>query len=50
MNAVSLEIRESLDQLESYWDDSVGNPIIMKLNPKNHVANIEQETLQRLIS
>lgn len=33
MNAISLEIRESLDQLKSYWDDSVGNPIIMKLNP-----------------
>ena len=33
MNAVSLEIRESLDQIKSYWSDSVGNPIIMKLNP-----------------
>lgn len=33
MNAVSLEIRESLDQIKSYWDDAVGNPIIMKLNP-----------------
>ncbi len=33
MNAVSLEIRESLDQIKSFWDDSVGNPIIMKLNP-----------------
>lgn len=33
MNAVSLEIRETLDQIESYWDDSVGSPIIMKLNP-----------------
>ncbi len=33
MNAVSLEIRESLDQIKAYWDDSVGNPIIMKLNP-----------------
>ncbi len=33
MNAVSLEIRESLDQIKSYWDDSIGNPIIMKLNP-----------------
>lgn len=33
MNAVSLEIRENLDQVKSYWDDSVGNPIIMKLNP-----------------
>ena len=33
MNAVSLEIRESLDQITSYWDDIIGNPIIMKLNP-----------------
>ena len=33
MNAVSLEIRESLDQIKSYWDDSVGNPIIIKMNP-----------------
>lgn len=33
MNAASLEIRENLDQLKSYWDDAVGNPIIMKLNP-----------------
>lgn len=33
MDSVSLDIRESLDQLESYWDDSVGSPVIMKLNP-----------------
>ena len=33
MNAASLEIRENLDQIRSYWDDSVGNPIIMKMNP-----------------
>ena len=33
MDSVSLEIRESLDQIASYWDDSVGSPIIMKLNP-----------------
>lgn len=33
MNAASLEIRETLDQIKSYWSDSVGNPIIMKLNP-----------------
>ena len=33
MDSVSLEIRESLDQIKSYWDDTVGNPIIMKLNP-----------------
>ncbi|MCM1261312.1 MAG: efflux RND transporter permease subunit, partial [Butyrivibrio sp.] len=33
MNGASLEIRENLDQIKGYWDDSVGNPIIMKLNP-----------------
>lgn len=33
MNAASLEIRENLDQIKSYWDDSIGSPIIMKLNP-----------------
>lgn len=33
MNAASLEIRENLDQIKSYWDDSIGNPIIMKINP-----------------
>lgn len=33
MNAVSLEIRESLDRIKSYWGDSVGNPVIMKMNP-----------------
>lgn len=33
MNSVSLEIRENLDQITSYWDDSIGNPIIMKMNP-----------------
>lgn len=33
MDSASLEIRESLDQLKSYWDESIGNPVIMKLNP-----------------
>lgn len=33
MNAVSLEIRESLDQIKAFWDDSVGNPIMIKMNP-----------------
>lgn len=34
MNAVSLEIREKLDQIKGFWDDSVGNPMMMKLNPE----------------
>ena len=33
MDSISLEIREKLDQVKAYWDDSVGNPMIMKLNP-----------------
>lgn len=33
MDSVSLEIREMLDQISGYWDDSIGSPIIMKLNP-----------------
>ena len=33
MDSISLEIREKLDQIKSYWDDSIGSPIIMKLNP-----------------
>lgn len=32
MDSVSLEMRENLDQIESYWDDSIGSPIIMNSN------------------
>ncbi len=46
MDSVSLEMRENLDQIKSYWTDSVGNPIIMKLNPDMlpvMVAAVEQD-------
>ena len=33
MDSVTLEMRENLDQMKGYWDESVGNPMIMKLNP-----------------
>ncbi|MDO4312856.1 MAG: efflux RND transporter permease subunit, partial [Eubacteriales bacterium] len=33
MDSVTIEMRESLDQIKSYWPDGVGNPMIMKLNP-----------------
>ncbi|MBP5280993.1 MAG: efflux RND transporter permease subunit [Lachnospiraceae bacterium] len=33
MDTISLEIREKLDQIKAYWDDTVGNPMIIKLNP-----------------
>lgn len=33
MDSVTVEIREKLDQISGYWDDTVGKPMIMKLNP-----------------
>lgn len=33
MDSVTIEMRESLDQIAGYFPDSVGNPIIMKINP-----------------
>lgn len=33
MDSVTVEMRESLDQIKGYWPDAVGNPIIMKINP-----------------
>lgn len=33
MDSVVIEIQQSLDQISGYWDDSVGTPMIMKINP-----------------
>ena len=33
MDSVTVDMREKLDQIEGAWSDSVGSPIIMKLNP-----------------
>lgn len=33
MDSVTIEMRESLDQIKSFWPETVGNPMIMKLNP-----------------
>lgn len=33
MDSVTIEMRESLDQISGYWPDTIGNPMIMKLNP-----------------
>ncbi len=33
MDSVTIEMRESLDQIQGFWPESVSNPIIMKLNP-----------------
>lgn len=33
MDTATIDMRESLDQISGFFDDTVGNPIIMKLNP-----------------
>ena len=33
MDSVTIEMRERLDQIEGFWPDEVGSPLIMKLNP-----------------
>lgn len=33
MDSVVIEIQQSLDQVSGQWDDSIGTPIIMKVNP-----------------
>lgn len=33
MDSVTIEMRESLDQISGFWPDEVANPIIMKMNP-----------------
>ncbi|MCP1102829.1 multidrug efflux pump subunit AcrB [Aequitasia blattaphilus] len=33
MDAASVEMRESLDQIYGYWPEGIGNPMILKLNP-----------------
>lgn len=33
MDSITIDIRESLDMIEGAWSDSVGSPVIMKLNP-----------------
>ncbi len=51
MDSVTVEMRESLDQISSYWPDTVGNPIIMKLNPDMMpimIAAIEVEGMDSL--
>lgn len=48
MDSVSLEMRENLDRIRSYWDDGVGNPVIMKLNPEMMpvmIAAVEKDDL-----
>lgn len=33
MDSITIEMRENLDQIRGFWPETVGNPLIMKLNP-----------------
>lgn len=33
MNTATIDMRESLDMVSAQWDDTIGSPTIMKLNP-----------------
>lgn len=33
MNTATIDMRESLDMVSAQWDDSIGSPTIMKINP-----------------
>lgn len=49
MDSATIEIREKLDQISGYWDDSVGKPMIMKLNPDMMpimIAAVEVDNLE----
>ena len=49
MDSATIEIREKLDQISGYWDDAVGKPMIMKLNPDMMpimVAAVEMDDME----
>ena len=51
MDTATIDMREHLDQITDYFDDSVGNPIIMKLNPDMlpvMVAAVDKEGADRV--
>lgn len=33
MDSATIEMRESLDRISAYWPDTVGSPMIMRINP-----------------
>ena len=50
MDSITLDMREQLDQLESVWDDGIGSPLIMKINPNMSpviVASVAREGMSQ---
>lgn len=51
MNTATIDMRESLDMVSSQWDDTIGNPTIMKINPDMMpimVAAIDYDDVDRV--
>lgn len=51
MNTATIDMRESLDMVSSQWDDTIGSPTIMKINPDMMpimVAAIDFENIDRV--
>lgn len=51
MNTATIDMRESLDMVSAQWDDSIGSPTIMKLNPDMMpimVAALDYDDLDRI--
>lgn len=50
MDAMTVDIREKLDMISGFWSDSVGSPMIMKLNPDMMpvmVAAVDSDNMSR---
>lgn len=51
MDTATIDMREKLDQISGYFDESVGNPIIMKMNPNMMpvmVAAVDKKDMNRV--
>lgn len=51
MNTATIDMRESLDIVSAQWDDTIGSPTIMKLNPDMMpimVAALDYDKLDRI--
>ena len=49
MDSATIEMREKLDQISGYWEDTVSKPMILKLNPDMMpvmIAAVEAEGLE----
>lgn len=51
MNTATIDMRESLDMVSAQWDDTIGSPTIMKINPDMMpimVAAIDYDDVDRI--